>query len=260
MFRALHRAPEILVLPNAWDCASARVIEEAGFPAIATTSAGVANALGYPDGEHISAAEMLAAVARIAGCVRVPVTADLEGGYRDIAATAAGLVASGAIGLNLEDAGGDAAEHAARIATVRRVGRDLGVNLVINARTDLYLNRIGDPASRFDRACERLRAYIDAGADCVFVPGVADEDTIRRFVETLRFPLNVLAVAGTPPIRRLQELGVARVSAGSALARAAMGLISRIAQELKAGGSWDTMFEGAIPSLNRLFEGDRARR
>ncbi|MGA3043832.1 MAG: isocitrate lyase/phosphoenolpyruvate mutase family protein [Bryobacteraceae bacterium] len=256
IFRALHRGPEILVLPNAWDCVSARIVEEAGFPAIATTSAGVANALGYPDGEHIPAAEMLAAVARIARCVGVPVTADLEAGYRDIAATAAGLVASGAIGLNLEDAGGDPAQHAAHISTVRRVGRDLGVNLVINARTDLYLDRTGcDPALRFDWSCERLRAYIDAGADCVFVPGIADEDTIRRFVEALNFPFNVLAAAGTPPIRRLQELGVARVSVGSGLARAAMGITRRIAEELKTSGTYDGMLQSAIPySLSRLFE------
>jgi hypothetical protein len=127
-FRALHRGPEILVLPNAWDCASARIVEEAGFPALATTGAGVANSLGYSDGERIPAAEMLAAVARIVRSVRVPVTADLEAGYRDVAATAAGLVASGAVGLNLEDGGGDPAQHAARIATVRRVGRELGVN------------------------------------------------------------------------------------------------------------------------------------
>ena len=256
VFRALHRGPDILVLPNTWDCASARIVEEAGFPAIATTSAGVANALGYPDGERIPAAEMLAVVARIAQCVHVPVTADLEAGYHDIAGTGAGLVASGAIGLNLEDAGGDTAQHAARIATLRRVGRDLGVNLVINARTDLYLDRIGDPVSRFDHACERLRAYIDAGADCVFVPGIADEETIGRFVEALHFPLNVLATAGTPPIRRLQELGCARVSVGSALARAALGLTRRIAQELKASGAYDTLLQGAIPyaEINRLFE------
>jgi 2-methylisocitrate lyase-like PEP mutase family enzyme len=256
LFHALHGGPEILVLPNVWDCASARIVEEAGFPAIATTSAGVANALGYPDGEHIPAGEMLAAVARIAACVRVPVTADLERGYQDIAETAAGLVDSGAIGLNLEDAGGDIAQHAARIATVRRVGRELGVNLVINARSDLYLDRIGfDPASRFDRSCERARAYIDAGADCVFVPGVTDEDTIRRFVETLHFPHNVLIGAGTPPLARLQELGVARVSAGSGLARAAMGMTRRIAQELKASGTYGTMLQAAIPyALNRLFE------
>jgi 2-methylisocitrate lyase-like PEP mutase family enzyme len=255
IFRALHRGPDILVLPNAWDCASARIVEEAGFPAIATSSAGVANALGYPDGEHIPAAEMLAVVARIARCVHVPVTADLEAGYHDIAATAAGLVASGATGLNLEDAGGDTAQPAARITTVRRVGRDLGVNLVINARTDLYLDRIGDPASRFDRAYDRLQAYIGAGADCVFVPGVTDEETIGRFVEALRFPLNFLATAGTPPIPRLRELGVARVSVGSALARAALGLTRRIVQELKASGSYDTLLQGAIPyaEINSLF-------
>jgi 2-methylisocitrate lyase-like PEP mutase family enzyme len=256
IFRGLHRGPEILVLPNAWDCASARIVEEAGFPAIATTSAGVANSLGYPDGERIPVAEMLAAVRRIAHGVRVPVTADLEGGYQDIAATAAGLVASGAIGLNLEDAGGDPARLASRIAAVRRVGRELGVDLVVNARTDLYLDRIGDPAAgRFERACERLQAYIEAGADCVFVPGVTDEDTIRRFVEALRFPVNVLTGAGTPPIPRLQELGVARVSVGSAIARAALGLTRRIAQELKTSGTYDAMVQGAIPySFNRLFE------
>jgi 2-methylisocitrate lyase-like PEP mutase family enzyme len=255
IFRALHRGPEILVLPNAWDCVSARIVEETGFPAIATTSAGVANALGYPDGERIPAAEMLAAVARIARCVRVPVTADLEAGYGDVAATGAGLVASGAIGLNLEDGGGDSARHALSIATVRRVGRELGVNLVINARTDLYLRQIGDPGSRFDATCERSQAYIDAGADCVFVPGVTDEDTIRRFVETLHFPLNFLAMAGTPPIGRLQELGVARVSVGSGLARAAMGLTRHIAQELKTGGTFQGMLQSAVPySLNRLFE------
>ena len=256
IFRALHRGPEILVLANVWDCASARIVEEAGFPAIATTSAGVANALGYPDGESIPAAEMLSAVERIARCVTVPVTADLERGYHDVAATTAGMVAAGAVGLNLEDAGGDTAQHAARVATVRRVGLELGVNVVINARTDLYLNQIGDPASRFDRACERLRAYIDAGADCLFVPGVTDEETIRRFVETLHFPLNILATAGAPPIGRLQELGVARVSVGSAMARATLGLARRIALELRTGGGYDAMLRGAIPyaELNRLFE------
>lgn len=256
LFRALHQGPDILLLPNAWDCASARIFEEAGFPAIATTSAGVAFAMGYPDGEHIPPAEMLAVVRRIAGCVEVPVTADLEAGYGDAAATAAGLVGSGAIGLNLEDGSSSPAEHARRIATVRRVGGELGVNLVINARTDLYLRGMGDPATRFERACERLRAYIEAGADCVFVPGVTDEDTIRRFVETLRFPLNILAVTGAPPIQRLHELGVARVSVGSGIARAAMGLTRRIAQELKTSGSCDAMFRDAIPypEANRLFQ------
>jgi 2-methylisocitrate lyase-like PEP mutase family enzyme len=256
VFRALHHGSEVLVLTNAWDCASARVFEEAGFPAIATTSAGIANAMGYVDGDRIPVEEMLAMVRRIAGCVAVPVTADLEGGYQDVARTAAGMIEAGAIGLNLEDGGGDAEELARRVATVRRVGRELGVNPVINARTDLYLNQVGDPATRFERACERLLRYIAAGADCVFVPGVTDEETIRRLVEALRFPLNVLATAGLPGVGRLKELGVARVSVGSGIARAALGWTQHIAADLKRTGSWDEMWRRQISyaDANRLFE------
>ena len=256
-FRALHHGPDILVLPNAWDCATARIVEEAGFPAIATTSAGIASAMGYPDGQRITMEEMLQVVRRIAWCVTVPVTADLEAGYGDIARTAAGLVESGAVGLNLEDACGDPALLVQKIAAVRRVSHDTGVNLVINARTDLYLDRIGDPAGRFDLACERLRAYIDAGADCLFVPGITDEETIRRFVQALKFPINILATAGSPPIQRLKELGVARVSTGSGVARAALGLTRRIAQELKSAGTYDGMLRGALSyvEVNQLFEG-----
>jgi len=254
-FRALHHGPDILVLPNAWDCVSARIFEEAGFPAIATTSAGIANAMGYPDGQRIPGKEMLAVVKRIAGCVSVPVTADLEGGYDDIAGTIAGLVESGAIGLNLEDGEREAAQHTQTIATARRVGLELGIHLVINARTDLYLAAIGDPATRFERTCERSNAYAAAGADCVFIPGIRDEETIRRFVETLHFPLNFLAVAGSPPVRRLKELGVARVSIGSGIARVAMAITRRIALEVKSTGSFDGMAD-AFPyaEANRLFE------
>src|SRR5580700_567353 len=165
--RALHHGPDILVLPNAWDCASARIFEELGFPAIATTSAGVAFSLGYADEQKIPGKEMLAAVAKIARSVDVPVTADLEGGYGDIGETAAALLESGAVGLNLEDILGQGPESLAsvdeqvsRIAAVRRTGA------VVNARTDLYLMQIGDASTRFDRASERLKAYRDAGADC----------------------------------------------------------------------------------------------
>jgi len=254
--RTLHHCPEVLVLPNAWDCASARIFEEAGFPAIATTSAGVANVLGYPDGQRISRDEMLAVVTRIVRCVEIPVTADLEAGYDDAAKTAAALVESGAVGLNLEEASGDPAKLVHTVSVVRRVGNELGVNIVINARTDLYLDQVGDPASRFDRACERLRAYRDAGADCLFIPGVTDVETIRRFVEALRFPINILATAGAPPIARLRELGVARVTIGSGAARAVLGLTRQIAVELKNEGTYDSMLRGAIsyPEANRLFE------
>jgi 2-methylisocitrate lyase-like PEP mutase family enzyme len=255
--RALHQGPEILVLPNAWDCASARIFEELAFPAIATTSAGVAFSLGYADGQNIPAKEMLAAVARIARCVDVPVTADLEGGYGDIAETASALLESGAVGLNLEDILGQGPESLAsideqvkRIAAVRQSGP-----VVINARTDLYLLQIGDDATRFDRACERLKAYRDAGADCFFIPGIVTEDLIARFVEALQFPINILAVAGTPPVARLKELGVARISVGSGMMRSAMGHTRRIAESLRTTGKFDKMIEGSIPfaEANSMF-------
>src|SRR5947209_1006975 len=220
--RDLHKGPEILVLPNAWDCASAKIFERAGFPAIATTSAGVAFSLGYPDGQRISLTDMVAEIKRIAHCVSVPVTADLEAGYGDVACTASALVRSGAVGLNLEDVDDaesgrlvELSQQVDRIRTIREVGNEAGVPLVINARTDYYLAEIGDPAERFEATCHRLKQYREAGADCVFVPGIADSELIRRFIEVLRFPINVLVGPRTPPIRDLEALGVARVSVGS---------------------------------------------
>jgi len=250
-------------LPNAWDCASARIFEQAGFPAIATTSAGIAFSLGYPDGQHISRDEMLARVKKIAGRVSVPVTADLEAGYGDPAGTAAALLESGAVGLNLEDRDDPESgelvgisQQIERIQAVRRVGDEARVPIVINARTDYYLGQIGDPSERFAATCERLQRYIDAGADCVFVPGITDQNLIRRFVEALHFPLNVLAGVGTPPVQRLKELGVARLSMGSGIMRATMGLTRRIAQELKSVGTYEAMLEHplAFDDSNRLFE------
>jgi 2-methylisocitrate lyase-like PEP mutase family enzyme len=262
IFRSLHRSPEILVLLNTWDCASARIFEQAGFPAIATTSAGVAFSLGYSDGERIPQDLMLAAVGRVSRCVGVPVTADLEAGYGDVAKTTAGLVAAGAVGLNLEDMDHESCSlvpipaQIERIAMIRRVSAGLGVNVVINARTDVFLAQIGEPATRFERACERLQAYIAAGADCVFLPGLADEDIIRRVVETLKFPLNILAGANVPAIPRLRELGVARVSVGSGIMRATLGLTRRIAQELTGTGAYTAMLDGTMPfaEANALFE------
>jgi 2-methylisocitrate lyase-like PEP mutase family enzyme len=262
LFRSLHRGPEILVLPNAWDCASARIFEQAGFPAIATTSAGVAFSLGYSDGEHIPQDLMLATIGQISDSVELPVTADLESGYGDVAKTTAGLIAAGAVGLNLEDMDHQAQSlvpipaQIEEIAMIRRIATGLGVNVVINARTDVFLGEIGEPSTRFERACERLQAYIAAGADCVFLPGVADENTIRRVVETVKFPLNILAGGNLPTIPRLQELGVARVSVGSGIMRATLGLTRRIARELKQSGTYRTLLEGAMPyaEANALFE------
>jgi len=256
--RKLHGGPRMLVLPNAWDAASARVLEELGYPAIATTSAGVAFALGYPDGQRVSRDEMLEAVARIARAVRVPVTADMEAGYgttpADMAETAKAIVAAGAVGLNLEDVTGDTessqvdtALQAEKIRTIRDVSASLGVSLVINARTDIYLMPIGPEATRFERTVERLRAYRAAGADCLFAPGVSDRELIEKLVKAVAGPLNILITPGCPSISELQKLGVARASAGSAAMRATLGLLRRIGQELMGAGTYSALFEGSIP-------------
>ena len=252
VLRKLHRGPNTLVLPNAWDAASARIFERAGFPAIATTSAGIAFALGYPDGQKIPRAEMIDMIARIARAVKVPVTADAEAGYDDPVATARALWSIGAVGMNIEDTeGAGLVDIVPRIRAIRAAVPEM----VLNARTDIFLNAIGEESSRFDRAVERLNAYADAGADCVFAPGVTDRNVIARLVKAIRAPLNILATAGSPPIAEMQTMGVARVSVGSAPMRATMGLTDRIARELHDLGTYRSMLDGAIPyaDANRLF-------
>jgi len=262
-FRKLHQGPDILVLPNAWDAATARIFATAGFPAIASTSAGVAYAAGYPDGRGISRTEMVEAVRRIAAAVAVPVTADMEAGYGDTVeaaeATAEGVLAAGAIGLNLEDGYEGrllaVADQAARLRAVRRVADEAGVPLVINARTDVYLRQVGAPETRFEEAVRRANTYREAGADCLFVPGVSDSETLGRLVEAIHGPINILAVAGTPPVSELQRLGVARVSTGSGPMRATLSLLGRIASELGTG-SYDLFTKGVIShaDVNKLME------
>lgn len=258
IFRRLHHGPDILILPNAWDVASARVLEEAGFPAIATTSAGVAASLGYPDGEHVSLDEMLEVVARIASAVNLPVTADVEAGYKDPVQTARAVVEAGAIGINLEDLPPDTPDTLTDVMLPTAVIREiqaLKLPLVVNARTDVYLAGIGEPETRLTRTLERLNAFHDAGADCLFAPGVSDVKTISVLVADVRGPLNILAAPGTPSTRELQRLGVARVSVGSGISRAALGTVRRIAQELREHGSYNAMFENQMPyaEVNRLL-------
>ncbi len=206
--RRLHQAPPMLVLPNAWDVASARIFERAGFGALGTTSAGVAFVLG---------------------------------------------------GMNLEDTtGADRLRDLAEQTGLIRAIRSATPKMVINARTDIFLNAIGEEATRFDRAVERLNAYRDAGADCLFAPGVRDRDTIARLVKAVRGPLNILAGPGSPAIPELQELGVARVSVGSGAMRATLGLVDRIAKELRERGSYTSMTEGAMAyaEVNRLLSAE----
>jgi 2-methylisocitrate lyase-like PEP mutase family enzyme len=262
-FLQLHYRPEILVLPNVWDVASARIVESAGFPAIATSSAAIANSLGYPDGEHISRDEMLAVAARIAAKVRIPVSADLEAGYGDVRKTSRALVEAGAVGLNFEDGTEDPAEPLAgieeqvdKIKQIRRAGDNLGVHIVINARTDVYLAQVGEPASRFEHAVVRLKAYRQAGADCLFATGIEDRETIGRLVKAVDGPLNVLAGPRTPPVAELERLGVARVSFGSWPARASLGFFRQFLGELRERGTFSGLGDLAIPfaEMNKLFE------
>ncbi|HEY3840926.1 MAG TPA: isocitrate lyase/phosphoenolpyruvate mutase family protein [Bryobacteraceae bacterium] len=259
LFRDLHHGSQILVLPNAWDVASARIFEEAGFPALATTSAGVANSLGYPDAGYIPRDEMLAVVARIARAVQIPVTADVEFGYGDPVATAKAVAEAGAVGMNLEDTRGEDAASIVDINTQAEIIREihaLGLPVVLNARTDLYLANIGDPATRFACTVERLNAYRDAGAECLFEPGLRDAETIGALAREVRGPLNILATNGTPSISELQRLGVARVTIGSGAARATFGLVRRIAAELQDRGAYRHMLEGQIPypEINALLK------
>lgn len=276
--RGLHREGEILVLPNAWDALSARVFEDCGFPAVATTSAGIAYALGHPDGERLTRDEMAVATSRIARAVEVPVSADVEAGYgpspEAAAETARAVIGAGAVGLNLEDTtdatppqagaspSGETAfplaaleDQAGKIRAVVEAGREAGVPLVVNARTDVYWRSLGDPEWRFGEAVRRANAFLEAGADCAFVPGLTDAETISALAREIAGPLNVLAGPGAPPASELASLGVRRVTVGSGPARAAMGLVRRIGRELLEEGTYASIVEGAIPyqEANGLF-------
>jgi 2-methylisocitrate lyase-like PEP mutase family enzyme len=256
-FLDLHHGPAILVLPNAWDVPSARIFEDAGFQAIATSSAGVANSLGYPDGEKIPRDEMLAAVRRIAEAVQVPVTADMEAGFgktpEEVAETARAVIAAGAVGMNLEDGVDgkpdfltDVNRQKETIGAVLEAAANAGMPFVLNARTDIFLHAIGPAETRLARTIERLNAYRAAGAQSLFAPGVKDKETIAQIKRGVAGPLNILATVGTPPVAELQLLGVARVSFGSGPVRATFGLLGRIARELHEEGSFKVMIDGAL--------------
>jgi 2-methylisocitrate lyase-like PEP mutase family enzyme len=270
-FRQLHRGPGVLILPNVWDVASARIFEDAGFPAIATTSAGIAFSLGYPDGQRIPRGEMMARIGRITRAVNVPVTADVEWGYgstpgstaEDAAQTTRELIEMGVAGMNLEDATGRSDQPLSslelaveKVNAAREAAVHTRAQIVINARTDVYLLPGGNPDADYSEALRRLLAFRDAGADCVFAPGLKDAETIGRLAKAVECPLNILAGPGTPPIPELEKLGVARVSVGSGPMRATLGLLRRLAEELKTIGTYVAL-DGAVPyaQLNKLLGG-----
>ncbi len=267
-FRELHTGPRILVLPNAWDAISARIFEVAGFPAVGTTSAGLANALGYPDGEFAPRDEVLFMVRRIAHTVQVPVTADIEAGYgadsvAEVVKTVQGVLDAGAIGINLEDSAYgaeglvDKGLQIEKIQAVRALSASAGVPLVINARTDAFHLPNLSSTEQFDLAVERANAYRDAGADCLFVPFLTDAAIIGELVKAIAGPLNILALPGAPPVSALAVMGVARVSVGSGPHRATLALTRTIAKELRDHGTYDSIVTGTIPyaEVNALLAG-----
>jgi 2-methylisocitrate lyase-like PEP mutase family enzyme len=249
-FRSRHLRRPLLLLANAWDPMSARIFEAAGSEAIATTSGGLAWALGFPDGEQAPWNEVVAATARIARTVRVPVTADIETGYgetpQQVAANVRDIIGAGAVGINLEDGTHDSAapmrgveDAAARIHAARETARAEGVPLVINARVDLYLRRVGSDDTRLAETIKRGKAYLAAGADCIFPFGLVDLAVVAELVRALAAPVNIVGRAGMPAVAEIEAAGVARVSTASGPSLAIMSAMRQMAETLHATGRFD---------------------
>ncbi|MFD8010747.1 isocitrate lyase/phosphoenolpyruvate mutase family protein [Streptomyces sp. NPDC058955] len=257
-FRSLHVPGTPLVLPNVWDVASARVVADAGATAIATTSAGVAWSLGHGDGDHMTRDQALGVIARITAAVDLPVTADIERGYAadpdGVAETVRGVVAAGAVGINLEDTLRPVAEQVERIAAAREAADGTGIPLFINARIDTHRLPPGDHAAWLDETLTRAHAYAAAGADGIFVLGTPDAKTVRTLADSQPLPVNVPAGPGSLPVSELAGAGAARISAGSSLAEAAYGLVRLAARELLEKGT-TTALQGGFDyaTLNALL-------
>jgi len=258
-FRRLHEGG-LLVLPNAWDAGTARLIESLGAKAIATSSAGVAWSHGYADGDLLPVPKLLATVEEIVRVVRVPVTVDVEGGYSAEADAVADVVArgleAGAVGINIEDGAGSPDVLSAKIERAKEAAARLGVDLFVNARTDVYLRSLAPPERRIEECLARAERYRGAGADGIFVPGITDAAEIREIAAAARLPLNVLARPGLPRATELEALGVRRLSAGSGVAQAVYGQISALASEFLRDGASPPLSEGAMAyaRINALID------
>ncbi|MFH2001537.1 MAG: isocitrate lyase/phosphoenolpyruvate mutase family protein [Planctomycetota bacterium] len=272
ILRALHKTPPLLTLPNAWDVASAKIFEIEGFKAIGTTSAGISATLGYPDGERMTIEENAAVVQRIARHVNLPLNADLEAGYsasmEGLARSVKIMLQAGAVGLNLEDSTGDQKNplyelsiQAERLREVRKTAASEGIPAVLNARIDTYLTLTKPPQDLLRITIERAHAYLEAGADCVFIPtyldqpGLLDQEAIVHLVTEIQGPVNLLAGAVTFSLAELEALGVARVSVGPGPMRATLALIRNMAKELLTKGTYTSFTNQTIPysEVNQWF-------
>ncbi len=258
-FHRLHHGPDILRLANAWDAGSARLIESLGAKAVATTSAGVAWAHGYPDGDALPLRLLVATVADIARAIRVPLTVDMEGGYGEnpaaVGEAVAAVVDAGGIGINIEDGSSPPDLLCAKIAQAKQAGARLGIDLFVNARTDVYLSSLAPEPARVEETLARAKRYREAGADGIFVPGLADPADIKVVAAAIGLPLNVMAWPGLPAASELARLGARRLSAGSGITEAVWGRAAALARAFLAEGRSDPLSEGAMPfeEINALF-------
>jgi 2-methylisocitrate lyase-like PEP mutase family enzyme len=259
IFRSLHQGPAILLLPNAWDAVTARLIESLGAKAIATTSAGVAWSRGYPDGNALPDGQLIAATRDIARVIRVPLTVDIEAGYSDdpraVARLVACLLGVGVVGINIEDGAGSPDMMCKKIAAIRENVAHSGVDLFINTRTDVFLRGIASGPAATEEVIHRASRSRAAGCDGLFVPGLADTDGMEAISAAIKpIPLNIMAVPNLPPMNMLQKHGVRRLSAGSAIAQAALGCTRRLAADFLAG-TMGEMFGAAAEygTVNQLF-------
>jgi 2-methylisocitrate lyase-like PEP mutase family enzyme len=263
-FRAMHRGPELLLMANAWDPVTARLFEAEGFAAVATTSGGVSWATGYPDGEAAPWDEVVGQTARIARSVNVPVTADIEAGFgatpEAVGRSIADIIRAGAVGVNLEDGMPGPTpmraveDAAARIRAAREAARAAGVPIVINARVDVFIKQVGDEASRFDEAVKRGKAYLAAGADCIYPITLRDPATIERLVRALDAPININVRAGYPGVAELEALGVRRVTTATALTLVALSAIRDSVRDIRAHGRFDSISPSVThPEMQQLM-------
>lgn len=259
-FHRLHReAKPLLILPNAWDAGSARLMESLGAPAIATTSAGVAWAHGWPDGDKLPLDLQLETLRNIVRVVKLPVTVDFEGGFSDdpaaVAQSARQVIDGGAVGINIEDGRSPPELLARKIEAIRKAAKSAGVNLYINARADVYLAGLAPEGQRVAETLRRAKLYRDAGASGLFVPGLAKPDEIRAVTGGIELPVNLLAWPNLAPAAELAQLGVRRLSTGSGICGNAWGRARDLARGWLTEGRSEPLREGAMShgEVNALF-------
>ena len=261
IFRQLHEGPQPLRLPNAWDAGSARLFESLGATAIATTSAGLAWALGYADGGKLPVDAAVHAAAGIARVLKVPLSVDMENGYADDAATVGEtirrLLDVGVAGINIEDGAHAPGVLAAKIEAIKNTAAKAGSDIFVNARTDVYLANLADASRRVDETLSRGAIYRAAGADGLFVPGLHEPAEIQAIVAGAGLPLNVMACPGLMPVHELGQIGVRRLSAGSGISQMLWGHAETLARDFLDNGRSESLAEGAMPygRIQALFAG-----